>query len=248
MRLLREVGEVSANYQDRVLRNLKSRRIQLDELWGFLYCKDKNVTPEIAAKYRCAGDVRLWSAIDADSKLILTWTLGDRNANTAKHFVDDVAQRLANRVQLTTDGHRVYLDAVENAFGCEVDYAMLVKTFESTQEETRYSPAKCVDCESKVVSGNPDPKHISTSYVEWHNWTVRTAMRRYSRLSNGFSRKVENHAAAVELNYFSYNFIQIHRTRRTSPAMAAGVTDKLWSVEDLVALWESEERRTNRAA
>jgi IS1 family transposase len=248
MRLLREVGEVCADYQDRVLRDLKSRRIQLDELWGLLYCKDKNVTPEIAAKYPCAGDVWLWSAIDADSKLILTWTLGDRNATTAKHFVDDVAQRLANRVQLTTDGHRVYLDAVENAFGCEVDYAMLVKTFESTQEETRYSPAKCVSCESKVITGNPDVKHISTSYVERHNWTVRTAMRRYTRLSNGFSRKVENHAAAVALNYFAYNFIQIHRTLRTSPAMAAGVTDHLWSVTDLVALWETEERGSERAA
>lgn len=248
MRLLREVGEVCADYEDRVLRNLKSRRIQLDELWGFLYCKNKNVTPEIAAKYPCAGDVWLWSAIDADSKLILTWTLGERDAKTAKHFVDDVAQRLSNRVQLTTDGHTVYLTAVENAFGCEVDYAMLVKTFESTQEETRYSPAKCVNCESKVVSGSPDPRYISTSFVERHNWTVRTAMRRYTRLSNGFSRKIENHAAAVALNYFAYNFIQIHRTLRTSPAMAAGVTDRLWSVTDLVALWESKERRLERAA
>jgi len=222
MRLLRELGEVCADYQDRVLRNLKSRRIQLDELWRFLYCKDKNVTPEIAAKYPCAGDVWLWSAIDADSKLILTWTLGDRDARTAKHFVDDVAERLTSRVQLTTDGHKVYLNAVENAFGCEVDYAMLVKTFESTQEETRYSPAKCVSCESKVITGNPDAKHISTSYVERHNWTVRTAMRRYTRLSNGFSRKVENHAAAVALNYFAYNFIQIHRTLRTSPQWLLG--------------------------
>ena len=248
MRLLREVGEVCADYQDRTLRNLKSRRIQLDELWGFLYCKDKNVTPKIAAKYPCAGDVWLWSAIDADSKLILTWTLGERDAATAKHFVDDIAQRLTNRVQLTSDGHTVYLTAIESAFGCEVDYAMLVKTFESTQEETRYSPAKCVSCELKVITGSPDPKHISTSFVERHNWTVRTAMRRYTRLSNGFSRKVENHAAAVALNYFAYNFIQIHRTLRTSPAMAAGVTDRLWSVADLVALWESEEHDGERAA
>jgi IS1 family transposase len=248
MRLLREIGEVCADYQDRTLRNLKSHRIQLDELWGFLYCKDKNVTPEIAAKYPCAGDVWLWSAIDADSKPILTWTLGDRDARTAKHFVDDVAERLTSRVQLTTDGHKVYLNAVENAFGCEVDYAMLVKTFESTQEETRYSPEKCVSCESKIITGNPDAKHISTSYVERHNWTVRTAMRRYTRLSNGFSRKVENHAAAVALNYFAYNFIQIDRTLRTSAAMAAGVTDHLWSVDDLVALWESEEQEEERAA
>jgi IS1 family transposase len=248
MRLLREVGEVCADYQDRVLRTLQSRRIQLDELCGFMYCKDKNVTPEIAAEYPCAGDIWLWCAIDADSKLILSWTLGDRDARTAKHFVDDVAERLSSRVQLTTDGHRVYLNAVEDAFGCDVDYAMLVKVFESTQEETRYSPAKCVSCESKVVTGNPDPKHISTSFVERHNRTVRIAMRRCTRLSNGFSRKVENHAAAVALNYFAYNFIQIHRTLRTSPAMAAGVTDHLWSVADLEALWGSEEREGKRAA
>jgi IS1 family transposase len=247
MRLLGEVGEVCANYQDRVLRNLKCRRVQLDELWGFLYCKNKNVTPEIAAKYPCAGDVWLWTAIDAESKLILSWTLGQRDALTARHFVDDVAQRLSNRIQLTTDGHKVYLNAVEGAFGCDVDYAMLVKNYESTQEETRYSPAKCVSCDSKVVTGNPDPKHISTSFVERHNWTVRTAMRRYTRLSNGFSRKVENHAAAVALNYFAYNFIQIHRTLRTSPAMAAGVADRLWSVADLVELRESEERRLERS-
>jgi len=248
MRLLSEVGSVCADYQDRVLRNLKSRRIQLDELWGFLYCKDKNVTPAIAAKYPCAGDVWLWSAIDADSKLILAWTLGERKATTARHFVDDVAQRLTSRIQLTTDGHKVYLNAVEDVFGAEIDYAMLVKNYESTQKETRYGPAKCVSCESKVITGNPDPKHISTSYVERHNWTVRTSMRRYTRLSNGFSRKIENHTAAIALNYFAYNFIQIHRTLRTSPAMAAGVTDHLWSVADLVALWESEERRLERAA
>lgn len=213
-----------------------------------MYCKEKNVTPEIAAKYPCAGDVWLWAAMDADSKLIVSWSLGNRDAQTAKHFVDDVAQRLSNPVQLTTDGHRVYLEAVENAFGCEVDYAMLFKTFESTQEETRYSPAKCVSCDAKVVSGSPDVKHISTSFVERHNWSVRTSKRRYTRLSNGFSRKVDNHAASVALNYFAYNFIQIHRTLRCSPAMAAGVTDHLWSVEDLVALWESEERRGERAA
>ena len=248
MRLLREVGEVCADYQDRTLRHVNSRRLQLDELWAFLYCKEKNVTPEIASKYPCAGDVWLWVALDADSKLVVSWMLGDRDARTAKHFVDDVAQRLSNRVQLTTDGHTVYLTAVEGAFGCEIDYAMLVKVFESSQEETRYSPAKCVSCEPKVIVGSPDPKHISTSFVERQNWSVRTSMRRYTRLSNGFSRKVENHAAAVALNYFAYNFIQIHRTLRMSPAMAAGVTDHLWSVDDLVALWEDEERRAERAA
>jgi len=248
MRLLREIGEVCADYQDRTLRNVKSRRLQLDELCAFLYCKEKNVTPEIASKYPCAGDVWLWVALDAESKLVVSWMLGERDARTAKHFVDDVAQRLSNRIQLTTDGHTVYLTAVEGAFGCEVDYAMLVKLFESSQEETRYSPAKCVNCEPKVIMGSPDPKHISTSFVERQNWSVRTSMRRYTRLSNGFSRKVENHAAAVALNYFAYNFIQIHRTLRCTPAVAAGVADHFWSVEDLVALWESEERRSERAA
>jgi IS1 family transposase len=207
MRLLREVGEVCADYQDRTLRNLKSSRLQLDELWASLYCKEKNVTPEIAAKYPCAGDVWLWLALDAGSKLVASWMLGDRNARTARRFLDDVAQRLSNRVQLTTDGHLAYLTAVENAFGCEVDYGMLVKLFESSQEEARYSPTKCVSCESKVVMGSPDPKHISTSFVERQNWSVRRSMRRYTRLSNGFSRKVENHAAAVALDYFAYNFI-----------------------------------------
>jgi IS1 family transposase len=248
MRLLGEVGAFCAEYQDKVIRNLKSQRVQLDEMWGFLYCKDKNVTPEIAAKYPCAGDVWLWSALDADSKLIISWALGDRDARTARYFVDDVAQRLSNRVQLTTDGHKVYLNAVENSFGCPADYAILVKNFESTQEEIRYSPAKCVSCKSKVIAGRPDVKHISTSFVERHNWTVRTSMRRYTRLSNGFSRKAENHAAAVGLNYFAYNFIQIHRTLRLTPAMASGVTDRLWSVVDLVSLWESEEKRYEKAA
>ena len=190
----------------------------------------------------------LWLALDADSKLVLSWTLGDREARTARYFVDGVAQRLSDRVQLTTDGHTAYLTAVENAFSSEVDYAMLVRLFESSQQETRYSPANCVSCESKVVIGRPDPKHISTSLVERHNWSMRTSMRRYSRLSNGFSRKAENHAAAVALNYFACNFIQIHRTLRMSPSMAAEVTDRLWSVDDLVALWEGEKRRPERAA
>lgn len=248
IRLLGELGSVCADYQNRVLRNLKCQRVQIDEMCGFLYCKDKNVTPEIAAKYPCAGDVWLWSALDADSKLILAWTLGERDALTARHFVDDVAQRRSNQIQLTTDSYKVYLNAVENAFGCDIDYAMLIKNYESTQEETRYSPAKCVNCESKVVTGHPDVKQISNSLVERHSGSVRTSMRRFTRLSNGFSRKVENHSAAVALNYFAHNFIQIHRTLRTSPAMAPGVTDHLWSVADLVAPWESEERRLERAA
>jgi IS1 family transposase len=242
MRVLVEVGQVCEDYQDRVLRNLSCRRIQVDEMWGFNYCKQKNVTSEIAERVPGAGDIWLWSAIDAESKLIVTWRLGGRGAKTAYSFIGDLAKRLSNRVQLTSDGHRVYVDAVERAFGSEIDYAMLIKVFGNDAEvETRYSPAECIGTQSIMISGTPNPKHVSTSYVERHNWSVRTAMRRYTRLSNGFSRKIENHSAAVALNYFAYNFIKIHRTLRASPAMAAGVTDKLWEVSDLISLWESYE-------
>jgi hypothetical protein len=165
------------------------------------------------------------------------------------YFVADIASRLANRVQITSDGYRPYLQAVEDEFGMEVDYAQLQKIYgaPSEQEQRRYSPARCIGCDMKVVIGDPDPKHVSTSFVERQNWTVRTTMRRYTRLSNGFSRKLDNHAAAIALNYFAYNFIKIHRTLRMTPAMAAGVTDRLWDVEDLVALWEAYERRAERA-
>jgi IS1 family transposase len=244
MRLIVEAGSVAAEYQDKMFRNLKCRRIQVDELWGFIYCKEKNITSEISSKNAAAGDVWLWTAIDADTKLVPSFMLGDRNAKSAKYFIEDLASRLSGRVQLTTDGFRPYLEAVENAFGCDVDYAMLVKLYESTQEETRYSPPKCVSCESKAISGKPDPKHISTSYVERHNWTIRTNMRRYTRLSNGLSRKIENHWSAVALNYFAYNFIRIHRSLRVTPAMAADVADRLYSVSDLVTILEKHERST----
>jgi IS1 family transposase len=243
MRFLVEIGEVCADYQDRVFRNLNCRRIQLDELWGFSYCKQKNVTQVIQDKVPGAGDVWLWVAIDAEAKLVPCWRLGDRNAGTAFGFVRDLAERLSNRVQLTSDGHRVYLDAVESAFGSDVDYAMLVKIYGSdAANDTKYSPAECIACKEIRIIGRPDPKHISTSYVERQNWSVRTAMRRYTRLSNGFSRKIENHAAAVSLYYFSYNFIKIHRTLRVTPAMAAGVTNHLWDAGELVGLLEYEER------
>jgi IS1 family transposase len=250
MRVLVEVGMLCEDYQDQVLRNLSCRKIQLDELWGFNYCKAKNVTPVIAEKIPGAGDLWLWVAIDAETKLVPCWRLGDRNAGTALRFIHDLASRLSNRIQITSDGHRVYLTAIESAFGADVDYAMLVKMYgaDPAESETRYSPAECIGIQMAVISGNPDPNHISTSFVERQNWSVRTAMRRYTRLSNGFSRKIENHAAAVALNYFAYNFIKIHRTLRVSPAMAAGVTDHLWSVSDLVDLWEAEERKVERAA
>ena len=249
MRVLVEVGEVCANYQDRVFHNLSTRRLQLDEMWAWIYCKEKNRTEEIAKKHPDSGDVWLWVAMDADTKLVPSWMLGQRDTVTATAFVSDLASRLSNRVQITTDGHRPYLEAVENAFGMEVDYSILQKIYGSVLEnETRYSPAKCIGIDVRHVSGSPDPKHVSTSYIERQNWTVRTKMRRYTLLSNGFSRKLRNHAAATALNYFAYNFIQIHSTLRTSPAMAAGVTDQLWDVADLVALWESYEKQESNAA
>jgi IS1 family transposase len=206
------------------------------------------VTEKIASKVAGAGDVWLWVAIDAETKLVASWLLGSRDAACAETFVRDLASRLSNRVQLTSDDYRPYLEAVEDAFGAEIDFAMLVKLYgkdsAGTDNERRYSPAKCIGTLPKVVIGRPEPEHVSTSYVERHNWTVRTNMRRYTRLSNGFSRKIENHAAAVALNYFVDNFVKIHRTLRVTPAMAAGVVDRLFDVSDLVNLLvESESKK-----
>jgi IS1 family transposase len=237
-------------FQDFAFRNLQSKRLQLDEMWSWIYCKEKNRTEEIARMNPDAGDVWLWVCVDADSKLVPSWRLGQRDLATAKDFVNDIAKRVRGRVQITTDALKTYLNVIEDAFGEDCDYAVLHKIYGApTENETRYSPAKCIGCEMKEMNGRPDPRHVSTSFVERQNWTVRTNMRRYTRLSNGFSRKLANHAAATALNYFAYNFIKIHRTLRMSPAMAAGVTDRLWSVEDLVALWEAyEQRRAERAA
>ena len=247
MRVLVEVGDVCADYQDHVFRNLRCRRLQLDEMWAWIYCKEKNRTEKIARVNPDAGDVWLWVCVDADSKLVPSWRLGQRDLVTAKDFVEDIAKRVRGRVQITTDALRTYLNVIEDAFGGNCDYAVLHKIYGApTENESRYSPAKCIGCEMKEMNGRPDPKHVSTSFVERQNWSVRTSMRRYTRLSNGFSRKLRNHAAATALNYFAYNFIKIHRTLRMSPAMAAGVTDRLWNVEDLVALWESYERRAER--
>lgn len=236
MRLLVEVGEVCADYQDKVFRGLTCKRIQLDEQWAWIGAKQKNLTEKNIAR-GAVGDIWLWIALDADTKLVPCWRLGGRDGQTAKEFVGDLAARLVNRIQVSTDGHKPYLEAVEGSFGSEVDYAMIQKIYGATLEnETRYSPSTCIGCERKRVSGNPDPDHVSTSYVERQNLTTRMMMRRYTRLTNAFSKKFENHAAAVALNYFAYNFIRIHGTLRTSPAMAAGITSKLWEVSDLVAL------------
>jgi len=247
-RLLIEVGAVCSAYQDRAFRNLSCRRLQVDELWGYVGAKQKNLTPKNIAR-GAVGDIWLWTAIDADTKIVPSWFLGDRGPESAYMFMTDLAGRLRNRVQLTSDGLKVYLNAVESAFGANIDYAMLIKIYGETSEgQKRYSPAECIGCERRGVTGKPDPDHISTSYVERHNLSVRMTVRRYTRLTNAFSKKIENHAAAIALGYFAYNFIKIHSTLRCTPAMAAGVTHRLWEVSDLVALLEAEETEYQRAA
>lgn len=218
------------------MRNLACKRIQCDEIWQFCYAKDKNVPSEKRGKFGF-GNVWTWVALDADTKLVPCWTIGDRSAGTAYAFTHDLASRLANRVQLTTDGHRVYLNAVEDAFGADIDYAMLVKLYGSDREsEARYSPAECIGCQHTAITGSPDPKHISTSYVERQNLTMRMSMRRFTRLTNAFSKKIENLGHAVALHYMWYNFARIHKTLRVTPAMEAGISDHVWSIEEIVRL------------
>jgi len=233
LKLLAALGPACADYQDRVFRNLKCRRIQCDEIWAFCYAKEKNVPSELKGRFGY-GDIWTWVAIDADTKLVPSFMIGHRYTRTAHIFIEDLASRLAHRVQLTTDGLRVYLDAVESSFGCDIDYAQLVKLYESSQEETRYSPAEWVASEIRRVTGNPDAKYISTSYVERQNLSMRMGMRRFTRLTNGFSKKVENHAYAVALFYMHYNFCRIHKTLRVTPAMEAGIADHIWSIEELL--------------
>jgi IS1 family transposase len=235
IKLLREVGRACAEYQDRVFQNLPCKRLQADEIWNFCYSKQKNI-PAGKEGVWGYGDVYTWTAIDADTKLVPCWHLGRRDTQAAVEFISDLASRLKYRVQLTTDGHRPYLEAIEGAFGCEIDYAMLVKVYGHSQDETRYSPAECVDCVKKEISGDPDPAHISTSYVERQNLTMRMGMRRFTRLTNAFSKKVENLGYAVALHFMHYNFVRIHQSLRCTPAMAAGVSDRLWEIEDIVAL------------
>lgn len=258
LRLLVDAGTVCAKFQDEAFRNLTPKRVQVDELWSWIFCKKANVTEDIIEKNAHAGDVWLWVALDADTKLVMAHMIGSRTPPNAYEFMKDVASRIKfvneerpygerNRVQLTTDGLYWYVHAVDHAFGADVDYAMQQKEYGKTPIEksasARYSPAKITSIKTEVIKGDPDPRHISTSFVERQNWTVRTNLRRYTRLSNGFSRKLENHIAAVALQYFVYNFIRIHRTLRTTPAMAAGVTSRLWEVSDLVALLEASESK-----
>jgi IS1 family transposase len=236
LKLLRDIGEACDKYHNEHVRNLKTRRVQADEIWSFVYAKAKNV-PEEKRGFG-VGDVWTWTALDADSKLLISYLVGLRDAGYAYEFMQDVASRLASRVQLTTDGHRAYLEAVENTFGADIDYAQLVKIYGSEQEpgEVRYSPAKCLGARPTAITGNPDEAHISTSYVERSNLTLRLMNRRFTRLTLGFSKKIENHIHAVALFTFHYNFCKIHKTLRCTPALEAGVTRNVWELVDIVNL------------
>lgn len=241
-KLLVDAGQAAAWYQDRVFHNLTCKRIQVDEIWAFIYAKQKNVETAKAAP-DSAGDVWTWTAIDAETKLIPSWFVGGRDAECASWFMNDLASQLANRAQLTSDGHKAYLEAVEGAFGADVDYAMLVKLYGASPESAkgRYSPAECTGAIKTPIEGQPDPKHISTSYSERSNLTVRMHTRRFTRLTNAFSKKLENHAYSVALFAMYYNFVKLHRTLRTTPAMAAGVTKRLWEIGDIVDVLEAWE-------
>jgi IS1 family transposase len=246
IKLVVDAGKAASWYQDRVFRNLTCKRLQVDEIWNFVYAKQKNV-PTAKAAPANAGDVWTWTAIDADTKLMPSWFVGGRDSDSAGIFMDDLASRLATRVQLTSDGHRSYLEAVEGAFGADVDYAQLVKIYGTPPEgEKRYSPAECLGAVKTRIEGNPDPKHVSTSYVERSNLTIRMHTRRFTRLTNAFSKKVENHAHAVALHMIYYNFVRIHKTLRMTPAMAAGVTKRLWEMGDVVDVLETWEQHANR--
>ncbi len=234
--LLVSLGEACSEYQDKAFVNLKCKRIQCDEIWSFVGSKEKNTSAE--KKAQGWGDAWTWVAIDADTKLVPTWFIGTRDAGAAYHFIHDLASRLANRVQLTTDGHKAYLSAVEDAFGAEVDYAQLIKIYGNAPEgaEVRYSPAQCMGARKGAVTGKPDFAHVSTSYVERQNLTMRMSMKRFARLSNGFSKKVENHEHMLALHYMYYNFCRIHQTIRCTPAMEAGVSDHVWELNEVIAL------------
>jgi IS1 family transposase len=235
LRMVLDLAEACAAYHNRHVRNLKVRRLQCDEIWQFVGAKAKNTRPE--KKAIGWGDVWTWTAIDADTKLCVSYLVGGRDLGWAKEFMEDCASRIKNRVQITTDGHKAYLEAVENAFGADIDYAQLQKIYGAvTENETRYSPARCIGCDMKVVSGNPDPKHVSTSFVERQNLSMRMSIRRFTRLTNAFSKKIENHAAAVAIWFMYYNFCRVHQTLRVTPAMESGLSDHVWSIQELCAL------------
>ena len=235
-KLLLDLAKACAEYSDEHMVSLPCKRLQVDEIWEFCYAKEKNVPADKKGVFGY-GDVWTFVAIDADSKLVPSWLVGPRDSGSATELMQDLASRLVNRVQLTTDGLAVYRSAVEDAFGGNVDYAMLQKTYESTQEEHRYSPARCTGCQAEAIQGDPDPAHVSTSYIERQNLTMRMSMKRFARLTNGHSKKVENHAAACALHFFHYNFARPHMSLKgKTPAQVAGVAAKRWTVADMIQL------------
>lgn len=242
-KLLVDVGTACAEYQDAALRNLPCKRIQCDEIWSFCYSKERNVPKDKRGQFGY-GDVWTWTALDADTKLMCCWLVGPRSSETAQEFINDLSSRVAGRVQVTTDGLKLYLTAIEQAFGARVDYGMLIKLYDELNRakgpERKYSPGECCGIKTEEVIGNPDPRHVSTSYVERANLTIRMGMRRFTRLTNGFSKKVENHAHAVALHFMWYNFGRIHKTLRVTPAMEAKVSDHVWTLEDIAGLADAD--------
>ena len=248
-KLLVDAGTACAAYHDAHVQDVQAKRVQCDEIWSFCYAKQKNVAT--AKRLDLAyGDVWTWTGLDADSKLIVSWMVGGRDSDYGLAFMDDLAKRLTNRVQLTTDGHKAYLEAVEGAFGADIDYAMLIKLYGAAPESTkgRYSPAECVGARKQRVEGDPDPAHVSTSYTERHNLTMRMSMRRFTRLTNAFSKKIENHCHALALYFVYYNFVRVHKSLRMSPAMAAGVSETLWDMADIVRLTDEHLTRSKNDA
>jgi IS1 family transposase len=247
VKLLVDLGTVCSIHQDRVMRDLPCERIQCDEIWAFCYAKQATVPDKKRGEFGY-GDVWTWVAMDADTKLVPTYRIGPRDVGEARALMDDLAKRLRHRIQLTTDGHHTYLRAVKGAFDDDIDYARLIKLYgQDPEAERRYSPPVCIGTDAHVVSGDPDPDHISTSYIERQNLTMRMSMRRFTRLTNAFSKKLENLTAAVSLHFFHYNFCRVHKTLKTTPAVAAGVTDHVWTLDELISLLvEAEATPTRR--
>ena len=237
LKLLADLGTACAKYQDEKLRNLPCKRVQCDEIWSFCFAKDKNVPEKLRGKFGF-GSIWTWTAIDADTKLIPCWLVANRDGESAIRFIDDLASRLAHKIQLTTDGHKAYLEAIEGAFGTEIDYAMLIKLYNDPPDGTqkRYSPGECCGVHKTNIMGKPDPAHVSTSYAERMNLQIRMGMRRFTRLTNAHSKKIENHRHALALYFMYYNFARIHSTLRVTPAMEARVSNHVWSIEEIVGL------------
>ena len=248
-KLLVDAGKVCATFHDEKVRDVKATRVQVDEIWSFTYAKAKNL-PRAKAAPAIAGDTWTWTAIEADTKLIVSWLVGGRDGEYAMAFMDDLRSRLANRVQLTSDGHRAYLEAVEGAFGADIDYAMINKIYGTSPESAkrRYGPAECIGVRKERIEGDPDWNHVSTSYAERQNLSMRMHMRRFTRLTNAFSKRFENHVHALAIYFVFYNFVRIHKTLRVTPAMAAGLTDRLWNMEDIAELVEAAAPKPGRPA